>query len=182
SHLDRLWTYNAGWLYFSGPALVAMMLVETLYSLNGVDTEEEIYRITYFGKGRMPGFGENCTPRGQCTFGPRLPEEDIKILAEFVKVGWTTHPVNVGWTSPPSGWMKLNTDGSALRNSGRAGARGVLGNELGRWIRRFALFLGATNSLVAELWAIREGLVMIRALDIQSLWVELDAKVVLDLI
>ncbi|KAJ6410613.1 hypothetical protein OIU84_007374 [Salix udensis] len=36
---------------------------------NGVDTEEEIYRITYFGKGRMPGFGENCTPRGQCTFG-----------------------------------------------------------------------------------------------------------------
>lgn len=31
------------------------------------------------------GFGENCTPRGQCTFGARLKEEDIKILAEFVK-------------------------------------------------------------------------------------------------
>lgn len=59
---------------------------------NGVGTEEEIYRVTYFGKGRMPGFGENCTPRGQCTFGPRLQEEEIKELAKFVKLqadqGW----------------------------------------------------------------------------------------------
>lgn len=59
---------------------------------NGVGTEEEIYRVTYFGKGRMPGFGESCTPRGQCTFGPRLQEEEIKELAKFVKLqadqGW----------------------------------------------------------------------------------------------
>ncbi|KAK2998930.1 hypothetical protein RJ639_024166, partial [Escallonia herrerae] len=52
---------------------------------NGVETEEEIYRITYYGKGRMPGFGEKCTPRGQCTFGARLREDEIKLLAEFVK-------------------------------------------------------------------------------------------------
>ncbi|KAK4347487.1 hypothetical protein RND71_033826 [Anisodus tanguticus] len=52
---------------------------------NGVDTEEEIYRVTYYGKGRMPGFGQNCTPRGQCTFGPRLQDDEIKLLAEFVK-------------------------------------------------------------------------------------------------
>ncbi|KAK7251979.1 hypothetical protein RIF29_35624 [Crotalaria pallida] len=59
---------------------------------NGVDTEEEIYRVTYYGKGRMPGFGKECKPRGQCTFGARLEDEDIKILAEFVKLqadqGW----------------------------------------------------------------------------------------------
>ncbi|WOL18120.1 cytochrome c6, chloroplastic isoform X2 [Canna indica] len=52
---------------------------------NGVDTEDGIYSITYYGKGRMPGFGEMCTPRGQCTFGPRLQEDEIKLLAEFVK-------------------------------------------------------------------------------------------------
>ncbi|KAI3794633.1 hypothetical protein L1987_37266 [Smallanthus sonchifolius] len=52
---------------------------------NGVDTEEEIYRITYYGKGRMPGFGEMCTPRGQCTFGARLQEDEIRLLADFVK-------------------------------------------------------------------------------------------------
>ncbi|PKI66812.1 hypothetical protein CRG98_012818 [Punica granatum] len=50
-----------------------------------------------------------------------------------------------------SGWMKLNTDGSASGNPGHVGAGGVLRNELGRWIRGFALFLGTTNSLVAEL-------------------------------
>ncbi|KAI3503778.1 hypothetical protein L1887_32228 [Cichorium endivia] len=60
---------------------------------NGVDTEEEIYQITYYGKGRMPGFGEMCTPRGQCTFGARLKEDEIKLLANFVKSqadeGWS---------------------------------------------------------------------------------------------
>ncbi|CAA7406870.1 unnamed protein product [Spirodela intermedia] len=65
---------------------------------NGVATGEEIYKITYFGKGRMPGFGEKCTPRGQCTFGPRLQEEEIKQLAEFVKLqatkGWPKIEVN----------------------------------------------------------------------------------------
>ncbi|XP_041023401.1 cytochrome c6, chloroplastic [Juglans microcarpa x Juglans regia] len=59
---------------------------------NGVVAEEEIYNVTYYGKGRMPGFGENCTPRGQCTFGARLQEEEIKLLAKFVKLqadqGW----------------------------------------------------------------------------------------------
>ena len=42
--------------------------------------------------GFLQGFGENCTPRGQCTFGARLQEEEIKLLAEFVKLqadqGW----------------------------------------------------------------------------------------------
>ncbi|XP_022723596.1 cytochrome c6, chloroplastic [Durio zibethinus] len=65
---------------------------------NGVDTEEAIYRVTYFGKGRMPGFGESCTPRGQCTFGPRLKEDEIRLLAEFVKLqadqGWPNKSSN----------------------------------------------------------------------------------------
>ncbi|ESQ39603.1 hypothetical protein EUTSA_v10001050mg [Eutrema salsugineum] len=65
---------------------------------NGVDTEEEIYRVTYYGKGRMPGFGEKCTPRGQCTFGPRLQDEEIKLLAEFVKF------------QADQGWPNVSTD------------------------------------------------------------------------
>ena len=40
----------------------------------------------------MQGFGENCTPRGQCTFGARLQDDEIKLLAKFVKLqadqGW----------------------------------------------------------------------------------------------
>ncbi|KAL3681368.1 hypothetical protein R1sor_024324 [Riccia sorocarpa] len=52
---------------------------------NGLTSVDEIYKITYYGKGRMPGYGEKCTPRGQCTFGPRLGDDDIRALAEFVK-------------------------------------------------------------------------------------------------
>ncbi|XP_009611368.1 cytochrome c6, chloroplastic isoform X1 [Nicotiana tomentosiformis] len=66
---------------------------------NGVDTEEEIYRLTYYGKGRMPGFGQNCTPRGQCTFGPRLQDDEIKLLAEFVK------------SQADQGWPKIENSG-----------------------------------------------------------------------
>uniref|UniRef100_A0A0A9GY94 Cytochrome c-553 n=1 Tax=Arundo donax TaxID=35708 RepID=A0A0A9GY94_ARUDO len=66
---------------------------------NGVATEEELYSITYYGKGRMPGFGEKCTPRGQCTFGPRLSEDDIKLLASFVR------------SQAENGWPKIDGDG-----------------------------------------------------------------------
>uniref|UniRef100_A0A0D9X0F9 Cytochrome c-553 n=1 Tax=Leersia perrieri TaxID=77586 RepID=A0A0D9X0F9_9ORYZ len=66
---------------------------------NGVATEDELYNITYYGKGRMPGFGEKCTPRGQCTFGPRLAEDDIKLLASFVK------------SQAENGWPKIDGDG-----------------------------------------------------------------------
>ncbi|XP_059287807.1 cytochrome c6, chloroplastic isoform X1 [Lycium ferocissimum] len=66
---------------------------------NGVDAEDEIYRITYYGKGRMPGFGQNCTPRGQCTFGPRLQEDEIQLLAEFVK------------SQADKGWPKIENNG-----------------------------------------------------------------------
>ncbi|XP_022146690.1 cytochrome c6, chloroplastic [Momordica charantia] len=62
---------------------------------NGADEEEEIYHITYYGKGRMPGFGENCKPRGQCTFGPRLQEDEIRLLAKFVKI-----QADRGWSNP----------------------------------------------------------------------------------
>lgn len=59
---------------------------------NGVDSEDELFSVTYNGKGRMPGFGEKCMPRGQCTFGPRLQDEEIRLLAQFVKFqadkGW----------------------------------------------------------------------------------------------
>ncbi|KAK6931938.1 Cytochrome c-like domain [Dillenia turbinata] len=82
----------------SSPTHIFFLQGATLFTndlqRNGVDTEEEIFRVTYFGKGRMPGFGENCMPRGQCTFGPRLQAEEIKLLAEFVKLqadrGWSS--------------------------------------------------------------------------------------------
>lgn len=72
-------------------------------------------------------------------------------------------------------WCKLNTDGSANISNGRAGAGGAIPDDSGRWIE------GSTNSLVAEFWALRDGLLLARELGMQSLIVELDARAVNDL-
>ena len=59
---------------------------------NGVASPDAVFALIYGGKGRMPGYGEGCTPKGQCTFGPRLPDADVARLADYVlaraKEGW----------------------------------------------------------------------------------------------
>ncbi|KAK9824135.1 hypothetical protein WJX72_008036 [[Myrmecia] bisecta] len=51
---------------------------------NGAASPEAIYEIIYKGKGKMPGYGKNCAPRGKCTFGPRLSDDDISRLTAYV--------------------------------------------------------------------------------------------------
>ncbi|KAG2451209.1 hypothetical protein HYH02_003816 [Chlamydomonas schloesseri] len=51
---------------------------------NGVDSPEALYKIIYSGKGKMPGFGKECAPKGACTFGPRLSDEEVTSLATYV--------------------------------------------------------------------------------------------------
>ncbi|CAI5483618.1 unnamed protein product [Closterium sp. Yama58-4] len=59
---------------------------------NGLTSADDIARVTAFGIGRMPGYGEDCKPRGQCTFGPRLSADVIRQLAEYTlaqaEAGW----------------------------------------------------------------------------------------------
>ncbi|GFR52489.1 hypothetical protein Agub_g15059 [Astrephomene gubernaculifera] len=52
---------------------------------NGLDSSEALYRIIYSGKGKMPGFGKECAPRGACTFGPRLSDGEVEELVSFVQ-------------------------------------------------------------------------------------------------
>lgn len=51
---------------------------------NGAATTDAIYKLVYYGKGKMPGYGKECSPRGKCTFGPRIPDEDIQRLSQYV--------------------------------------------------------------------------------------------------
>lgn len=59
---------------------------------NGLLDVEQVYKTVYSGKGKMYGFGEGCVPRGKCTFGPRLSDEEIADVAAYV---WTK--ANQGW-------------------------------------------------------------------------------------
>ena len=70
--------------------------------------------------------------------------------------------VAVGWEKPPVGWAKLNSDGSALGNPGRAGGGGVIRDHNGKWLKGYARSFGSTNNCMAELWALRDGLLLAR--------------------
>ena len=90
--------------------------------------------------------------------------------------------VAMRWEKPPLNWYKLNTDGVSCGNLGRAGGGGVIRDSARNWIKGFARYIGYTTSIIAEFWALRDGLNLSIQLGVQNLEVELDAKVIVDLI
>ena len=57
----------------------------------------------------------------------------------------------------------------------------ILRSESGTWIKAFTRKIGIATSFVAELWALRERLNMCLNMQISALEIDLDAKVVADL-
>ena len=49
-------------------------------------------------------------------------------------------------------------------------------------MRRFARSIGFTTSIIAEFWALRDGLLQAVQIGVQNLLIELDAKVVVELV
>ena len=72
------------------------------------------------------------------------------------------HPTTItafdGWKPTPFPFLTLNTDGSIKGNMGHAGVGGIIRDHWGKWIGGFSFNIGITYSIMAELWAIREGL------------------------
>ena len=50
----------------------------------------------------------------------------------------------------------------------RAGCGGVVRDEHGNWVAGFTRHIGATNSFAAELWGLRDGLLLCSKLNISS--------------
>ncbi|KAK9990873.1 hypothetical protein SO802_025858 [Lithocarpus litseifolius] len=90
--------------------------------------------------------------------------------------------IPVCWYKPQEGWFKLNSDGASLGNPGKAGRGGIIRDSCGRWIKGFMRYIDISTSIIAEFWALRDGLTLASQLGITHLAVELDAKVVVDLI
>ena len=80
----------------------------------------------------------------------------------------------VRWLPPPTGHLKLNSDGS-VRDSGHAAAGGLLRDSLGHWKHGFSANIGITSPLEAELWGLVYGLQVALSLNISDLLVELDS-------
>ena len=87
----------------------------------------------------------------------------------------------VGWTRPSEGWAKLNSNGFTFGNSEKAGGGGVFRNHDGEWIKGYARPLDYTSSCRAELWALRDGLILAKEMGLHKFIVELDALSVANL-
>ncbi|KAF3975273.1 hypothetical protein CMV_001475 [Castanea mollissima] len=88
----------------------------------------------------------------------------------------------IKWETPPQHWHKLNIDGSSLGNLGRAVGRDIIRNSNGEWMGGYAQIIGTTTSVAVELWALRDGLNMCIDLNLLVVIIELDAKLVVDLL
>ena len=84
-------------------------------------------------------------------------------------------------TTTPS-FYKLNTNGSTRGNLGRASAGGLLRDYNGTWIGSFSRDIGFTHSMVAELWGLRDGLILARNLNITKILIEINALNVLNVV
>ena len=117
---------------------------------------------------------------------PNLYREISNQAAEFMFcVSSPRNPVRrfnkrIKWEKPPIGWKKLNTDGSTIGGMERVGCGGVVRDEHGKWVAGFTRHIGITNIFAAELWGLRDGLLLCRILNISCLIVEIDAKVIVD--
>lgn len=88
----------------------------------------------------------------------------------------------IKWECSRASWVKLNVDGSVANNQLRAGSGEVLRDTNDWWLKEFDRFLGVANSLDTKTWALRDGLSQAQDLDITHLLVELDAKILFELV
>ncbi|XP_075645075.1 uncharacterized protein LOC142616073 [Castanea sativa] len=98
------------------------------------------------------------------------------------KVAGSRKMVQVRWEKPQPGWVSLNTDGSALGNLGRARCGRLIRNEHGDWLGGCSRRIGVTNGFVAELWALRDSLILYHNLHLNVVNIQLDAKALIDVI
>ncbi|KAF7808881.1 ribonuclease h protein [Senna tora] len=79
-------------------------------------------------------------------------------------------------------WIKLNTDGSCIKESEAIGGGGIIRNHDGAWIKCFHIFLGSSSSLLAEIWAIDVGINLAASLNLKNIIVESDNLLVVNML
>ncbi|CAL1391272.1 unnamed protein product [Linum trigynum] len=90
--------------------------------------------------------------------------------------------VDISWTPPSRGWVKLNLDGASNGNPGLAGAGGVLRDEAGQWISGFVAKIGEASAVLAELWAFYYGLELAWKAGCRTVMIESDSQLAIHLI
>ncbi|KAK8497391.1 hypothetical protein V6N12_018886 [Hibiscus sabdariffa] len=108
--------------------------------------------------------------------GNRLLEECRQAFQENVE-NRVEQGSNMKWISPAVGWVKLNVDALVEPNTSRVGIGGLIRDDRGCWRAGFARFIGRCSVLLAEMWAIYEGLLHAWSLGYRKVELESDSLV-----
>lgn len=97
---------------------------------------------------------------------------------------WHNEAIRVAWTRPEIGWTKLNFDGSSKgkKSPGRGSIGGVLRDHEAQFLLGYAEPIGRANSAMAELSALEKGLELVIENGWKDVWVEGDAKGLVEII
>ena len=104
----------------------------------------------------------------------------LKVNCKKISRGDPCHQHTICWRSPPYGYVKLNFDGSVSLD--RSATTFVLRNEEGQPVGAGALNLDGATISVAEVVALKEGLLFARRKGEKKLMVEGDSKLVIPVV
>ncbi|GMY37202.1 RVT_3 domain-containing protein [Fagus crenata] len=100
----------------------------------------------------------------------------------FFLRNWHKEAIPVTWEKPEIGWTKLNFDGSSKGRANKASIGGVFRNHKAEFLLGYAESIGKANSTIAELAALRRGLELVLENGWNDVWLEGDAKTLIDII
>lgn len=114
----------------------------------------------------------------------KCPKYQIIPSKSLLARQWHKQPIPVTWTKPEIGWTKLNFDGSSKgkKPPGRASIGGVLRDHEAQFLLGYAEAIGRANSTMAELTALTKGLELVLENGWKDVWVEGDAKGLVEII
>ncbi|XP_042491790.1 uncharacterized protein LOC122071499 [Macadamia integrifolia] len=90
--------------------------------------------------------------------------------------------IHISWSPPVNFFFKINFDGSSSGSQGLVGIGGVCCNNSGKFIFRFACYVGATFAYVVEALATPLALKMAKDHNSTHVILEGDSQLVVDLI
>jgi len=83
------------------------------------------------------------------------------------------------WSPPLHSWIKINTDGAAIKNPNKAATGGIFRNSEGLCLGGFSQFLGNGNALYAELFAAMNAIELASSMGFSNVWLESDSQLVI---
>ncbi|KAH0720133.1 hypothetical protein KY284_005163 [Solanum tuberosum] len=101
------------------------------------------------------------------------PHDHVQSEVRYVRQRYA--PRYISWSFPPSGYIKINTDGTFMHNSGLTGYRGIVRDDKDRWLGGFVGRLVVVTTSCLTSWAIHGGLTVAKNFNLKNVIIETDS-------